>query len=165
MAYWATQAELEAKILSSRLKNWGDKDRDGLIETVSLANAFQEAQGVCSSFITERFGGYLRDWTATTVPYLIKSCYLDLAVWAVATGSNQISPTVQKRYEEALKTLQAIKEGTQDIYDEYNSAVLSETSLGFSDAEISPDYEERLFDFKSSRMPTQARAFDTYDTV
>lgn len=145
MAFWATQAEVEAKIYSARLKNWGDKDRDGLVDTASLTLAFQEAQAICSSFLLERYGSYLSGWSSTSCPWLVKTVYLDLVVWSLATGSNAISPAIQKRYELAMDTLTRINDGKQSIYDENNSGVLTEATPGYSDVNISPEIATRIF--------------------
>lgn len=158
MAFWVTQAELEAKVLSSRLQNWGDKNRDGTVDSATLTLACQEAQSRLYAYLGGRYGESMRAWTNATTPWLVKSLYLDLALWFFATGSNTISPTVQKRYEEALTTLEQLRKGDLELFDEINDTMLTENSTTFAPVSIVPDTENRVFTREGlGALPAQAR--------
>lgn len=166
MAYWSTQTILETKILSSRLLNWGDKNRDGTLDTASLTQAFKAAQGLISGYITARYGSsVITTWTSSTVPWLIQDIYNVISLYWFVTGSNQISPSVQMMYDNAIKQLEAIRDNELDVFDETNETILTESSTGHMPIAIEPSDTNKVFTREGLGTPPSDYRPDVFQAV
>ena len=78
MAYFSTQASVEARASSRRLLLWTDTDRDDVPDTTVLNAGFERAQNLIYEYLKPRYGDTeLLAWQ-TTQPDSIKKMSDDL---------------------------------------------------------------------------------------
>lgn len=156
MAY-STQASLEAKIKASRIRLWGDKDRDGTIDALTLSQGLGYAEHLIQAYLVKRFGaGTITAWTTTTVPALLKDISDDLALYYIASGSNAMSEQVHRNYEQAVKLLTMIRDNEIDLIDS-TGAMLTENSTTFATMDVSTDEYNRVFTQEMLSTPREAQ--------
>ena len=110
MAY-STQATLEARVKSLRLKMWGDKNEDGLLDSATMTQAFAGAQAEILAYIGQRYGSTVTDaWTETTRPDLVGMISDDLTLYILNAGSNAMHPLIVRNREDAIKRLEMIRD-------------------------------------------------------
>jgi phage gp36-like protein len=111
MANYSTQATIEARVKALRIKMWGDKNDDGVLDTATLTQALVNAKVEILSYIGQRYGTTLTDtWTDTTRPDMIGQLSDDLTLYYLNTGSNAVHPIVAKNREEAVKRLEMLRD-------------------------------------------------------
>lgn len=110
MAY-STQATLEARVKALRLKMWGDKNEDGVLDTASMSQAFAGAQAEILAYIGQRYGATVTStWAEATRPDLIGMISDDLALYLLNAGSNVMHPLIAKNREDAIKRLELLRD-------------------------------------------------------
>jgi phage gp36-like protein len=108
-AYYSTQATIEARVKALRIKMWGDKDNDGILDTATLTQALTAAKAEILSYVGQRYGDTVTGaWTDTTRPDMIGMISDDLTLYMLNTGSNVVHPVIIKNREEAIARLQKI---------------------------------------------------------
>jgi len=111
MSYYSTQATIETRVKALRIAMWGDKNEDGLIDTLTLTQALMSAKVEILSYIGQRFGATETDtWTEATRPDMIGQLSDDLTLYYLNTGSNVIHPIILKNYENAVKRLEMLRD-------------------------------------------------------
>lgn len=110
-AYYSTQATIEARVKALRIKMWGDKDQDGVLDTATLTQALVAAKVEILSYIGQRYGTTLTNaWTDTTRPDMIGQLSDDLTLYYLNSGSNVIHPLILKNREDALQKLTFLRD-------------------------------------------------------
>jgi len=128
--YYSSQATLEAKVIPLRVKLWGDKDRDGTVDSETLEQALAFAKNHILSVVYQRYGSQADDWDFDTAPPIIKTLSDDLAIFYLATGTQTLNPVIQQNFENAMSTLKAINlyEMTiPGVSDEDDYQIITET--------------------------------------
>lgn len=112
--YFSSQTTIEAKVRSSRVKLWGDKNADGTLDPVTLDQAFAFAKGMILSYVQRRYPEAL-DLTFSTCPPLLRALSDDLTLYYLASGANAINPIQDLNYKNALAMLQMIRDYQNDV--------------------------------------------------
>lgn len=113
MAYYSTQETIEARIKALRIKMWGDKDGDGVLDSATLTQALTAAKAEILVYIGQRYGTTVTDtWTETTRPDLIGMISDDITLYVLNTGSNVTHPIVVSNYNRAVAFLQRLEDYT-----------------------------------------------------
>jgi phage gp36-like protein len=111
MAAYSTQATIEARVKALRIKMWGDKNEDGVVDEATLTQAFSGAAAEILAYIGQRYGTTVTGvWTETTRPDLIGMISDDLSLYLLNTGSNVMHPLIIKNREDAIKRLEMIRD-------------------------------------------------------
>jgi phage gp36-like protein len=110
-AYYSTQATIEARVKTLRVKMWGDHNEDGVIDTATLTQALTAAKCEILTYIGQRYGTTLTDtWTDSTRPDLIGMISDDITLYFLNAGSNVIHPIISKNHEDAVKRLEGLRD-------------------------------------------------------
>lgn len=126
-AYYSTQARLEALASTARVKLFGDKNRDGTVDSTSLTQALAFAKNHIDALLCRRFQGTPFTWTSATVPPVLIPISDNLALYYLASGSIGVTEAIQRNYDQAIQFLQDIVDRKLDIPDA-NGDVLTEGS-------------------------------------
>jgi len=105
MAY-CTQSDIEELLPSEQLVQLTDDDEDGVADASVVAQAIAHADGVIDSYCQERY-----DVPFSTVPEIIKGISVDIAIWYCYTRRDIAMETREKRHDNAMKMLAAIRDG------------------------------------------------------
>jgi phage gp36-like protein len=147
MAYYSTQATIEAKVKALRIKMWGDKNEDGILDTATLTQALAGAKAEILAYIGQRYGTTVTDaWTDTTRPDMIGMISDDLTLYLLNAGSNVVHPIIMKNREDAIHRLELIRDYTLSLPgEEFESGTetttVRRTFLRREDSEIDTYYE------------------------
>lgn len=134
MSYYSTQATIEAKATSNRVRIWGDKNADGTIDPASLSQALAFAKSRILAHVWRRYGDTeINSWTDTTAPDLIKGISDDLALYYLASGANAVNPVIDLNYKDATAQLVAIRDGLSDIPLIHDDSYPTLTEQAYSD--------------------------------
>lgn len=132
-AYFSSQTTIEAKVKAARIKLWGDRDRDNVLDPTTLTQALVFAKNKILGFVQTRYGSQVHDWDLSTVPDILKEVSDSLTLWYIAGGQNAMNSVVDLNYNEAIKTLEMIRNYDLDIpetsdSDNYMTVVADFTS-------------------------------------
>lgn len=123
---FSTQASVEARASSARVKLWTDKNNDGTPDPLTLTQGFQFASGVIFEKLTPRYGEtVLEGWTIATAPPRILRISDDLCMWFFSSGLNAQNPLIQAIYDEAISSLDAIASKTAYLYGATDGVTLA----------------------------------------
>lgn len=162
MAYYSTQARIEAKASASRVLLFGDKDRDGSIDSASLSQALTAAVNLIKSYTIKRFGKATVDaWDSSTVPGLLQDISDTITLFYLASGSNQLNPVVKLLYDEAKEMLCQIRDGELDL-SEVSVSSTTFAPVGVSTAE---DLDECRVFHRSADETTTGTTSEVSDLV
>lgn len=114
-AYFSSQTTIEAKVRSSRVKLWGDKNADGTLDPTTLDQALAFAKSYILAMITRRYGTQALTWTFDTCPTLLKALSDDLTLYYLASGANAVNPVIDLNYKNAVAMLTMLKEYQADL--------------------------------------------------
>lgn len=90
---------------------WGDKNEDGVLDTVTLTQALAGAKAEILAYIGQRYGTTVTNaWTDTSRPDLIGMISDDLTLYLLNSGSNVVHPIIAKSREDAIKRLELIRD-------------------------------------------------------
>lgn len=123
MAY-CVQSDLERKISLAELVQFTDDSHAGTVDVTAISAAIDEADTLINSYV-----GKVKMTPLSPVPGLIKHLSVTLAIWNLFTRRSVVDPVRQKAYDDAVKTLQAIAQGTVTLGVE-EATVLPETTEG-----------------------------------
>jgi hypothetical protein len=105
-AYYSSQTTIEAKVKALRIKMWGDKDGDGVLDPAALESALSEAKQEILLYVETRYGQSVTDgWDSSTRPDWIGTVSDWLTLYHLMSGSNAAHPVVIKKYDDVLKQL------------------------------------------------------------
>lgn len=114
---FSTQESVETRTADKRIKFWSDKDGDKIIDPEVLTAAFQFAAGKISEYIVQRYGETeFESWTIDTAPARVLSLSDDLSVYYLATRLNSVNDLIQTIYNDAITTLEGIRDKTIFLY-------------------------------------------------
>ena len=114
-AYFSSQTTIEAKVRSSRVKLWGDKNADGTLDPATLEQALIYAKQTTLAYVVKRYGAQALDWTFDTCPPLLKAVSDDLTLFYLASGANAVNPVIELNQKNALATLAKLKDYEIDL--------------------------------------------------
>ena len=106
MAY-CTQADLEQKISPVELVQLTDDSHAGTVDAGVVSAAIAEADTLIDSYV-----GKVKKPPLSPVPGLIKNLSVALAIWNLHVRRNIVEPVRQIAYNDALKALGMIAQGT-----------------------------------------------------
>ena len=114
---FSTQATVEARANSARVKLWTDKNRDGTPDPVTLTQGFQFATGLIFEYLTQRYGeAELSAWTIATAPARVLRISDDLCIWYFSSGNQSQNPLIQAIYDAAIDSLESIRDYNSSLY-------------------------------------------------
>lgn len=113
--YFSSQTTIEAKVRSSRVKIWGDKNADGVLDPTTLDQALAFAKSMILAMIVRRYGQQALTWTFDTCPPLLKAVSDDLTLYYLAAGANALNPVIDINYKNAVAMLTMIKDYEADL--------------------------------------------------
>lgn len=114
-AYFSSQSTIEAKVRSSRVKLWGDKNADGTLDPATLEQALVDAKHTILAYIVKRYGAQALDWTFDSCPPLLKAVSDNLTLFYLASGANAINPVIELNQKNALSMLTMLKDYDIDL--------------------------------------------------
>ncbi len=118
------QSDLEKKISPAELIQLTDDAHAGTIDATVIAAAIDEADTLINSYV-----GKVKMTPLSPVPGLIKNLSVTLAIWSLFVRHSTVDAVRQKANDDAVKTLQAIAQGTVTLGVE-EAAALPETTEG-----------------------------------
>lgn len=113
--YFSSQATIEAKVRASRVRIWGDKNADGVIDPMTLEQGLIFAKAHILAMISRRYGSQALAWTFGTCPPLLKAVSDDITLYYLASGANAVNPVIDLNYKNALAALTMIKDYEMDL--------------------------------------------------
>jgi phage gp36-like protein len=135
--YFSTEASIKAKVRSLRVNLWGDKDRDGSLDTQTLTQALTFAKSTIMSRLYPRYTvAEIEDLTTTTdtdlqdAAGLLKTYSDDLVLYYLASGSNVVNPIIKLSYDttlDALDKMECYKLSLPGISDTNDYQTVTET--------------------------------------
>lgn len=114
-AYFSSQSTIEAKVRSSRVKLWGDKNADGTLDPATLEQALIYAKQTILAYVVKRYGAQALDWTFDSCPPLLKAVSDNLTLFYLASGANAINPVIELNQKNALSMLTMLKDYDIDL--------------------------------------------------
>jgi len=114
-AYFSTEASIIAKNKEARVKLWGDRNRDGVLDPTTVSQALVFAKSRILAFIQTRYGSQILEWDSNSVPDVLRDISDTLALWYIATGQNAINETIEKLHVNAIKELKMLRLYEMDI--------------------------------------------------
>lgn len=114
-AYFSSQSTIEAKVRSSRVKLWGDKNADGTLDPATLEQALVDAKHTILAYIVKRYGAQALDWTFDSCPPLLKAVSDNLTLFYLASGANVVNPVIELNQKNALSMLTMLKDYDIDL--------------------------------------------------
>ena len=114
-AYFSSQSTIEAKVRSSRVKLWGDKNADGTLDPATLEQALIYAKQTILAYVVKRYGAQALDWTFDTCPPLLKAVSDDLTLFYLASGANAVNPVIELNQKNVLAMLTMLKDYELDL--------------------------------------------------
>lgn len=136
---YSTQQELVDRYGENALLDLADRDNDGVIDTDVVEQAIVDASELIDSYLAKRYALPLQ-----STPAPLKRICGDMVLYLLS-GDGTVTDEKRKRYEDALKFLKALADGTASL-----GAALeqdSANSVGQVEMESSP----RLFSRKTMR--------------
>lgn len=114
-AYFSSQSTIEAKVRSSRVKLWGDKNADGTLDPATLEQALIYAKQTILAYVVKRYGAQALDWTFDSCPPLLKAVSDNLTLFYLASGANVVNPVIELNQKNALSMLTMLKDYDIDL--------------------------------------------------
>jgi len=126
---FSTQATVEARASSARVKLWTDKNKDGTPDPDTLTQGFQFATGLIFEKLQQRYGETeLASWTISTAPARILRISDDLCMWVFSSGLNAQNPLIQVIYDEAIQSLDDIASTKVSLYGATEGVTLTSST-------------------------------------
>ena len=114
-AYFSSQTTIESKVRASRVKIWGDKNADGILDPTTLDQALVFARNYILAMVTRRYGTQALAWTFDTCPPFLKAVSDDLTLFYLASGANVLNPVIDLNYKNAVAMLTMLKDYEADL--------------------------------------------------
>src|SRR5688572_12127218 len=103
------QSDLESGGLStSQLIQLTDDLKTGEVDTDKVTKAIEDAEGEVNGYLGKRYAVPI----APPVPNLVQKLSTDIAIWNVYRRRQRAPENVRQAYEDAIKTLLLIADGT-----------------------------------------------------
>jgi phage gp36-like protein len=153
----STKANLEKRIIESRLKLWADKDRDTAIDNATIQEALDYGGGIVRENLSRRYGD-LAIYPKTLIQYA------DLiSIYWLASTTQTTSPSVVDAYNKAIQELELISNGSIDIVDD-NGEPIPESSQYYMPSKSDTDEDEKVFprDYEAT-APQIAGGWNRYE--
>lgn len=125
--YFSSQTTIEAKVRSSRVKLWGDKNADGTLDPATLEQALASAKSIILAYVARRYPQAL-DLTFSGCPPLLKALSDDLTLYYLASGANAVNPVQDLNYKNAVAMLTMIRDYENDVPELDDSTALQTTT-------------------------------------
>jgi len=114
---FSTLTTVQQRANSKRVLGWTDKNSDTIPDPGTLTQGYQFASGLIFSYLTRRYGEtVISAWTISTAPERVLSISDDLCVYWFSSSNNSQSPLLLQLYQEALLSLERIRDGVDDLY-------------------------------------------------
>jgi phage gp36-like protein len=113
--YFSSQTTIEAKVKAARIKIWGDRDRDGTLDSDTLDQALKFAKNRILGYVQTRFGSQVHDWVLADVPDVLREISDSLTLWYIAGGQNAMNDVIALNYKEAMTSLERMRDYEMDI--------------------------------------------------
>jgi phage gp36-like protein len=107
MAY-STQTTIENSCSVEKIRLYGDKNKDGVVDTSALNKAINDAEGIIYGYLYERYTTLL-DSADSTTSKLLTFISDSISVYLLAATNNAISIPIDLRYKTAMDLLEKIK--------------------------------------------------------
>lgn len=111
MAY-AVRADLEAAFGRKTIDIVADRDEDGIADGPVIAAALAAAEAEVNTYLEQR---YSLPFAMNPLPAILKQLVVDIAIYRLAHPVEYRTDEMRRRYEDAIKLLQAIVEGKAAI--------------------------------------------------
>ena len=147
-AYFSSQTTIEAKVRSSRVRLWGDKNADGTLDPVTLEQGLSFAKASILALLARRYGTQALNWDFDTCPPLLKAVSDDLVLYYLATGANAVNPVIDSSYKNAVAMLTLIKEYDADLPGVDDTPAIETTT-----EETESVFDDLLIDTQASTNP------------
>ncbi len=141
---YSTQTTIENKVKASRIRLWGDRDRDSVLDPGTLAAALKQAKAKIDAMLCRRFGTQVYAWTYSTVPEVLHDISDDLVLYYFASGSNQMSPQIKTNRDLSWELLLFIARGDMDIFDPSGN-IVTESAESYAETISSAEDIDRVF--------------------
>lgn len=139
---FSTLASIQARANSKRVLGWTDKNADTIPDPETLAQGYQFASSFIFQYICQRYGEtQIAAWTISTAPARVLSLSDDLCIWYFSSSNNAQNPLIAQIYEEAIKTLEGIRDGTLSLYGATED--MTDESYKFGIDDITSGYEDQ----------------------
>ena len=104
---YATQQDIINKYDDMTLRQLSSKTNDGDINVVVVDDALINASAIIDGYISSQY-----DLPLSSVPSLLKSYCVDIAVYEMATGQGLMTDDIKERQKSAIKFLADVGKGT-----------------------------------------------------
>ncbi len=128
MAQLITYSDLPA-LIQTRLTKWGFSTTEATRDA-EITKAEVNVQARVNSQLVRRYPADV-PFTSVTLPAVIKSVLIDLLIVELAGGQQAIGESYQQKADKAVLLVEAIADGTIDVYSEFEDAVLGDYSTDF----------------------------------
>ena len=106
MATYASKEDIDELYGPALLVRIADEDRDGVADAEKVEKGLQNADSIIDAYLSAKY-----DLPLSTVPSVLKTCAIDIAVYKIPLGRAPRTDEMRVRYEDALKLLERISTG------------------------------------------------------
>ena len=106
---YSTQTTIENSCSVERVKIYGDKNKDGVLDTSILTKAINDAEGIIKGYLYERYGSTL-DSADSTTSKLLTAISDSIALYMLASTNNAITIPIDIKYKAAIEFLEKLRE-------------------------------------------------------
>jgi phage gp36-like protein len=160
--YFSTQASIEARISSLRLKGFADFDNDDTVDEGTLTAAYKRARGLIRGSLEKVYGQTIIDtWTSDTVPELVGTISDDLCIYQLAIGNPMLMQACQLIRENALADLKMIASGEVSLYGT-DGQTTDEFVVERSNSDFDPERELDDMTVRTTWVMPDVRELENY---
>lgn len=106
--YFSSETTISNRVKAARLKLWGDRNRDDILDPDTLTQGLVFAKAQILASLENRYGSQIEEWDITTVPNLLKQVSDALTIYYIASGTNAVNEVVKDGRTDAMQTLSAL---------------------------------------------------------
>lgn len=150
----STQTTIETSCSVNRIKIYGDKNKDGVIDSNILEKAISNAEGIIEGYLFERYGSQITSADSTTSK-LLTSLSDDISIYMLATTNQAVSIPIDLRYKAAMNFLEMLRDYKLSI-PEFSDGDRWETvteDLEFTEVTVDESPYYPVFDDFSDKVP------------
>ena len=168
MAYYSSQASIEARISALRLNGYIDRNADGFPDDEALESGQKEARGLIRGYLKRAYESTVIDaWDIDddTVPDLINAISDQLCIRVFYSSNPRFQESANQAYREAIAQLEMIRDGKIDLYeaDRATSYIADALDTGRIDSDFDPEREYNDLTVKPSWVtPPDGRELENY---
>ena len=114
---FSTLTTIQQRTNTQRILGWTDDVDDSTPDAATLTQGYQFASGLIFESLQKRYGETeLASWTISTAPARILAISDDLCIWYFSSKNSSQNKLIEEKYQRALASLEAIREGTSALY-------------------------------------------------